>query len=67
VVRDSVGADGFSMFGVQQSRKGRRFLCPPFFLTKPKQAVLELHLNPESKPIALIVIHADPVVERPGT
>jgi hypothetical protein len=39
----------------------------PFFSTKPKQSELELHLNPEFKPVALIVIQADPVVESPCT
>jgi hypothetical protein len=47
--------------------QGAQISLRPLFSTKPKQAVLELHLNPEIKPVALIVIQADPVVESPST
>jgi hypothetical protein len=67
VPRDSVGADVFSMFWGPTIEKEAQRNLRPFFSTKPKQSELELHLNPEFKPVALIVIQADPVVESPCT
>jgi hypothetical protein len=55
------------MFGVQTIEKGAQISLRSLFSTQPKQAVLELHLDPKIKPVALIVIKADPLVESPST
>jgi hypothetical protein len=55
---------GFDVWGTT-IEKGAQISLRPLFSIKPKQAVLELHLNPEIKPVGFIVIQADPVVERP--
>jgi hypothetical protein len=57
---------GFDVLGPSND-KGAQISLRPLFSTKPKRAVLELHLDPEIKPVALIVIQADPVVESPCT
>jgi hypothetical protein len=66
VLRDSAALTGFDVWG-PTIKKGAQISLRPLFSTKPKQAALELHLNPEIKPVALIVIQADPVVESPRT
>lgn len=63
VLHDSVGAGGCSISGAT-IEQGAQISLRPLFSTKPMPTVLELHLSPETKPIALIVTLTDAIVER---
>ena len=63
MLHHSVGAGGCSISGAT-IEQGAQISLRPLFSTKPMPTVLELHLSPETKPIALIVTLTDAIVKR---